>query len=167
MVTRALHLIPTLGSKYYGILLLSNRSPHLANREWRLTAHGGEALITMGICVHFYCFKALRWGDVHYGILYTLTAFKVLGDATFTDGVLTYSEWWWCFVIMEWCRTSCWRNSLQSSNVSSISLDIPHFRWMLVNGVVKTELLNLVFFQNMKGTLNALIKKMKMGEHEH
>ena len=102
--------IPTLGAKYYGILLLSNRSPHLANREWRLTAHGGEALITMGICVHFYCFKALRWGDVHYGKLYTFTAFKVLGDATFTDGVLTYSEWWWCLVtIIEWWSTSCWK----------------------------------------------------------
>ena len=29
------------------------------------------------------------------------------------------------------------------------------------------ESLNPVFFQNMKGTMNALITKMKMGEHEH
>ena len=29
------------------------------------------------------------------------------------------------------------------------------------------ESLNPVFFQNMKGTMNALIMKMKMGEHEH
>ena len=46
-------VIPTLGAKYYGILLLSKRSPYLTNWEWRLTAHGGEVLITMGICVHF------------------------------------------------------------------------------------------------------------------
>ena len=51
--------IPTLGSKYYGILLLSNRSPHLTNWEWRLTAHGGEVLIYYGNLCAFYCFKAL------------------------------------------------------------------------------------------------------------